>query len=462
MAAAPSLRPAAGGIGETQSAPLRTIGFRGGLAANVLNMIGIGPFITIPLAISAMGGPQAMLGWILGALLCLCDGLVWAELGSALPRSGGSYAYLREAFGPSKLGRLLGFLFLWQTLLVGPLSIAGAAVGTAGYVTFIFPQLKPWHLVAVAALSCLVCTVALWRNIGSIQRLSIVATGVVILAFVWIILSGAAHFDPRLALDFPKGAFKPTKAFWIGLGAASLIAVYDYGGYNNVCLIGGEMARPRRNIPLAILVSIPLVAVLYMGLNLSILGVLPWRKAATSQAIVADFMQAIYGRWGGLVVAVLILVAGWSGALAALLGYSRVPYAAAADGDFFKPFARLDPKGGFPTLSLLFMGLASALVCVIPLADLIGGTIVIQAMFQFILQCVAVVLLRRRDRTPATTVFRMPLYPLPVIVTLLGWLYIIIANPLKQAVVGVILLVSGAAIFLFRARAAQLWPFERP
>jgi amino acid transporter len=425
-------------------------------------MIGIGPFITIPLAISAMGGPQAMLGWILGAALCLCDGLVWAELGSALPRSGGSYAYLREAFGPLKLGRLLGFLFLWQTLLVGPLSIAGAAVGTAGYVTFIFPQLKPWHLVAVAAVSCLVCTAALWRNIGSIQRLSVIATGVVMLAFVWIILSGAAHFDHRLAFDFPKNAFKPTNGFWIGLGAASLIAVYDYGGYNNVCLIGGEMARPRRNIPLAILVSIPLVAVLYMGLNLSILGVLPWRKAAASQAVVADFMQAIYGRWGGLVVAVLILVAGWAGALAALLGYSRVPYAAAADGDFFKAFARLDPKGGFPTWSLLFMGTASALVCVIPLADLIGGTIVIQAMFQFILQCVAVVLLRRKDRTPAASVFRMPLYPLPVIVTLLGWLYIIVANPLKQAAVGVALLISGAAIFLLRARAAKLWPFDRP
>jgi amino acid transporter len=458
-APAPLLSGTAGATPVAREA--RSVGFWGGLSANVLNMIGIGPFITIPLAISAMGGPQAMLGWIAGALLCLCDGLVWAELGSALPQSGGSYPYLRQAFGPMKIGRLLGFLFLWQTLLVGPLSIAGAAVGSAGYATFMFPHLAPSHLVAVAAAGCLIATAILYRPIGSIQRLSMVVAAIVIAAFVWIIVSGALHFDPKLAFAFPRGAFTPNHAFWIGLGAASLNAVYDYGGYNNVCLIAGEMKSPRRNVPLAVLVSIPLVAALYMGLNLSILGALPWRQAAASQAVVADFMQAVYGRWGGLVVAVLILIAGWGGALAVLLGYSRVPYAAAVEGDFFKVFAKRHPTGGFPTVSLVFMGIASALVCVVPLGDLIGGTIVIQAMFQFILQCVAVALLRRKGPA-ASGAYRMPLYPLPVIVTLLGWLYIIFANPLKQAAVGVALLATGALIFLIRAQREQSWPFASP
>ncbi|MBA2339893.1 MAG: amino acid permease, partial [Pyrinomonadaceae bacterium] len=103
---------------------MRAVGVRGGTVLNMIDMIGVGPFITIPLIIAAMGGPQAMLGWILGALLVVCDGLVWAELGAAFPQSGGSYRYLSEIYNPSRLGRLISFPFIWQLTFSAPLSIA--------------------------------------------------------------------------------------------------------------------------------------------------------------------------------------------------------------------------------------------------------------------------------------------------------------------------------------------------
>lgn len=446
--------------GLSSNDPARLIGFSGALSANLLNMIGIGPFITIPLALAAMGGPQALLGWLLGALLCLCDGFVWAELGATLPRSGGPFHYLREAFGSAKLGRLFGFLYLWQTLLIGPMSIASGTVGFAHYATFLWPSLNGWGLAALAVGLCLLNTVLLYRDVGSIQRLSVAISVIVIGACLWIIASGVPSFSAARAFDFPPGAFTLSHGFLIGLGAATLIGVYDYGGYNNVCMLGGEVCEPRKLIPRAILVSIPLVALLYIGLNLAILGVLPWQQAMKSQAVVADFMSAIYGPIGGITVAILILIASWGSALVMLLGYSRVPYAAAAEGEFFAPFAKLHPKGGFPAVSLLFMGIASAIASVVSLENLIAVLIVVQILFQYTAQCFAVVALRRQKRADAGSVFRMPLYPLPIVVTLIGWLFIVGTSRPIHIVAAFGMMALGAIVFLALARRESRWPFD--
>jgi amino acid transporter len=443
---------------DVERKPIRGVGLWGALSANLLNMVGIGPFITIPLALAAMGGPQALLGWMTGALLCICDGLVWAELGSAMPRSGGPYHYLQHAFGPAKLGRMFSFLYLWQSLVIGPLSIASGTVGFAQYTTYLVPQMGPGHIAAVAAALCLINTILLYRDVRSIQKISMLIASIVFASCLWIIVSGALNFDARTAFDFPANAFTPSQSFWMGLGAATLIAVYDYGGYNNVCMIGEEIKNPRRVIPRAIWVSIAVVALLYLGLNLSIIGVLPWREAQHSQAIVADFMQTIYGRWGGIAVAVLILIASWGSALAVLLGFSRVPYAAAADGRFFKPFATLHETGRFPTVSLLFMGGMSALACLFSLADLIAVLIVIQTLFQFVAQCIAVVLLRRQQ--PKSDSFRMPLYPFPVIIAMAGWLYIAVTSQTRHLVLAAGLLLLGVATYFLQARGRGEWPFK--
>src|SRR5215203_2278718 len=126
---------------EQQPELIRGVGTLGATALNMIDMIGVGPFITMPLIIAAMGGPQAMLGWIFGALLVICDGLVWAELGASMPKSGGPYNYLKEIYGANKLGRLMSFLFIWQRTCSAPLSIASGCLGFALYATYAFPSL---------------------------------------------------------------------------------------------------------------------------------------------------------------------------------------------------------------------------------------------------------------------------------------------------------------------------------
>jgi amino acid transporter len=447
-------------LSNASAAPPRVMGFWGGLSANLLNMIGVGPFITIPLALSALAGPMVLVGWLAGALLCLCDGMVWAELGSAIPESGGPYHYLRTAYGSERLGRLFGFLYLWQTVLTAPLSIGSAAVGFAQYLAFLIPGLGHQGQMLAAVVLCLVNTALLYRRVDSVQRLSLLVSVVVIGACVWIVLSGLMHFDMHLAARFMHVG-SDSHGFWLGLGAVSLIAVYDYGGYNNVCMLGGEIKRPRRTIPLAVLASIPIVALLYMGLNISVLGVLPWQEAAQSKAVVADFMQSIYGRTGGITAVLLILLASWGSALVVLLGYSRVPYAAAASGQFFRIFARLHPRGRFPTVSLLFTGAASALACTLSLDNLIATLMVIQIMFQYMAQCLAIVLLRRRGRPDADT-FRMPLYPLPVLISVIGWLYIVCTSPAWRILAGIATIVGGTLIYAIDAWRKKAWPFQSP
>jgi amino acid transporter len=434
------------------------IGFWGATSANVLNMIGVGPFLTIPLALGAMGGPQAMLGWILGAFISLCDGMVWAELGSAMPFSGGPYYYLLHAFGPRGLGQLFSFLFLWQSIILGPLSIAGGAVGFAQYTAYLFPLLHHWGTVAVAAMVCLVNMGLVYRNIRSIAHLSIAIAVIVIASTVWIIFSGVTHFHSGLALDFPPHAFHLSRGFFFGLGSATLFAVYDYGGYYNVCLIGDEVKHPKTTLPRSILFSILLVAAIYLVMNVAIIGVVPWREAIHSQAIVADFMVRIDGALGGKVVAVLIVIASFGSVFAVLLGYSRIPYAAAIEGQFFSVFARLHPRGNFPYVSILALGVCSAAACLFSLESLFTALIVAQTVLQFAGQCVAVMLLRARKKERADS-YRMPLFPLPALIALLGWIYIVVTSGLRYIAFAAGLLALGVAMYLLRARRRADWPF---
>src|SRR5271154_375268 len=158
--------------GQNSPRLIRGVGLGSATALNMIDMIGVGPFITIPLIVSAMGGPQAMLGWVLGAVFAMCDGLVWAELGAAMPQSGGSYGYLREIYGPDKLGRLISFLFIWQLSFSAPLSIASGALGLAGYAAFFWPALqgRGGTLVAIAVVG--LATALLYRKITSIGWIS--------------------------------------------------------------------------------------------------------------------------------------------------------------------------------------------------------------------------------------------------------------------------------------------------
>ncbi len=438
---------------------VRGIGIFGATSANMLEMIGVGPFITIPILLAKANGPQAILGWILGAVVALCDGLVWAELGAAMPGTGGPYRYLSEAYGPKRLGRLMSFLFIWETIFLAPLSIGSGAVGFAQYAKFLFKQMFWWQEKLIAVAICLLITALLYREIRSVGRLSVAMWLVVLGTVAWITFAGVTHFDPRLAFNFPPGAFTPSRAFFFGLGGATLIAMYDYGGYNNVCFFAGEVRNPERVIPRSILFSVLAVAILYLTMNITIIGVVPWHQAIQSKSIVSDFIQRIYGLRAAQVVTTLVLWTTFASVFAVLLGYSRVPYAAAVDGRFFRVFARLHPSKDFPTFSVLFIGLASALACFLELDVLINALIVIQVLIQFMAQVVAVTLIRR-NRPDIVRPFRMPLYPLTSVIAFLGWLYILVASGVPYILTGFALLTAGICAYLWRARLHHEWPFE--
>jgi len=436
----------------------RGVGLWGATSANMLNMIGVGPFLTIPLILASMNGPQAMLGWLLGAAVAICDGLVWAELGAAMPDTGGPYRYLFEAFGPNSLGHLMRFLFLWQIVCTAPLSIASGAVGFAQYAKFLWPTISGMQGKLLAIGVCLVATLLLYREIHNISRLSIALWVVVAGTVLWITSTGLLHFNAAQAWSFPAHTFDQNSRFFFGLGGATLIAMYDYGGYNNVSFFAGEVEDPGRNIPRSILFAVIGVAAFYLVLNVTILGGIPWQQAIHSEAVVSDFFQRLYGLAAARLATVLVLWTAFASVFAVMLGYSRVPYAAAAEGNFFRPFARLHPTKNFPSFSVLTLGVTSGIACLLDLESLIKALIVIQIMIQFLAQVVAVTLIRR-NRPDIARPFSMWAYPYTSIVAFGGWLFILVASGWIYILAGLGLLAAGIGAYLVRAKSIHEWPY---
>jgi amino acid transporter len=422
-------------------------------------MIGVGPFLTMPLILAAMGGPQAMLGWVLGSAIALCDGLVWAELGAAMPGSGGPFYYLREAFGPRSAGKMMSFLFLWGTVFIAPLSIASGAVGFSQYLGFAWRSMTPLEAKLIAVAVCLLSMLLLYRDTPAVGRLSLALGVVVIGTVLWIVFSGLTHFRAALAFDFPAGAFSPSLRFLEGLGAATLVAMYDFGGYSTVCLFGGEVRNPARTIPRSIILAVLIVGALFITMNISIIGVVPWKEAEKSSAIISDLMLKLYGPKVALVVTALILWTTFASIFALMLGNSRVPYAAAVERQFFEIFGRLHPIKRFPTFSLITLGLASAVACWFTLDELIKALMIFQILVQFLAQIVAVTLIRKY-RPDIKRPFAMWLYPLPSLVAFGGWLFILFSNGVTYAIAGILLALAGIAAYLIRAFAARDWPFQ--
>ena len=446
----------------------------------MIDMIGVGPFITLPLIVSAIGGPQAMLGWILGAVLAMCDGLVWAELGASMPHAGGSYRYLKEIYGPQSWGRLFSFLFIWQLSFSAPLSVASGSVGLANYASYLWPALEreivAFPLIGQARIVVTAGTLAALGVVGVAVALlyrSIVAVGAVskflwigVLGTVaWVIVAGLTHFSAARAFDFPPGAFQLSPDFFTGLGAALLIAAYDYWGYYNVCFLGDEVKDPERTIPRALLLSIAIVAVLYVAMNISVLGVIPWRemmdpKLAQNKYIVSIFMERIYGHWAGKLAAALIIWTAFASVFSLLLGYSRVPYAAAVDGNYFGAMGRVHPRHRIPHVSLLTLGAVALLACFLDLRDIIAALVVIRIVVQFLLQTVGLLFLRARH-TEMPRPFRMWLYPVPALVAAFGFVYILLErkNFLKELRYAAVIVVVGLAVYMVRSWRRREWPF---
>jgi fructoselysine transporter len=411
---------------------------------NMIDMVGIGPFVTLSLVIKLVGSNLFIWAWVFGAVTALVDGMIWSELGAAYPLAGGSYNFLKEAYG-KKGGPLMSFLFVWQTCLQSSLVVASGAIGFSQYFGYLVP-LSWWEEKAVSGVIVIAVTALLYRNIRAIGKISVFLWAGVIITILWIILSGFTHhrvdYSPWPA---DRGSWF-SGAFALLVGQASVKTVYSYLGYYNVCHLGGEIRDPGRNIPRSIFISIIVVALFYLAMNLSIVGVIPWKEAMNSKFVISLFMERIYGERTARIATLLVLWIAFASLFAVVLGYSRVPYAAAADGNFFPIFARLHPKKDFPYVSLLFVaGLGFCFCLLLRLADAINAILAMRILVQFVAQAVGVVLLRRRKGT-ADLPFRMWLYPLPVILSVVIWIYIWFSTGIAS-LLGLFLAACGIVVF---------------
>lgn len=424
----------------------REIGLWRGVALNMIDMVGIGPFITIPLILSAMGGGRGMLAWILGGLLAISDGLVTAELSAELPGAGGSYVFLRHAYG--RYGRVISFLFLFQILFSAPLSMASGCIGFANYLTILVPSAA--HAVPLTAMAiCIVTTSLLLRRIGDIGRFSILLWIGVIATLAIVIGAGLPHLKLS-AFTFWTAPRLDHKLAWSGLGVALIYSVYDYLGYYNICYLGDEVHEPTRTIPRVIVISILAIGVIYLVMNACIISVLPMQQAMTSTSVVGDYLAVLLGSPAAKWISLLILWTAFASIFSLMLGYSRILFAAARDRNFFQPFARLHPTRAYPYVSILFLGAVASVFCWLPLKHVLQAILSIRAIIPFMVQIVGAVALRLREPDRPRP-FRMWLYPLPAIVALGLWTFVVVSPEKGLRIGGLYVIAAGLVFYAGRA-----------
>jgi len=463
----------------------RRIGLRSAVLFNMLEMIGVGPFITLPLVIAAAGFRLSVWAWVLGAAIAVADGLVWAELSAAFPRAGGSYAFLREIYGPERAGNWLSFLYVWQLSFSAPLSIASGCIGLASFLGVFWPGIDGAPIEALPALhyanlaaaaACLTVTWMLYRRLSIVTGMAWVLFVGVMAAIAGVIVSGFAHASMLGGWHMPAApamsAVGGLKAAVNGLAQGTLLATYCYWGYYNIAFLGSEVKQPEKTIPRAILLSVMFVAAFYVLMDLAVLPSLdgsaahgggaanPAASAMVRVQLVADIARAAFGGWAGYTIAALVVWTAFSSVFSLLLGYSRVPYAAAQDGNYFRFLAAVHPRHGIPHRSLVALGVVASAFCFLTLTQVITLLVITRILLQFFPQHAGVILLRLQ-RPELERPFRMPLYPLPPLAAMAGFVFLLVnrSHALEGLAVAAGIAVSGTLIYLWRARRDGGWPF---
>lgn len=440
----------------------RRIGPLQATAINMTQMCGIGPFVTIPAMVATIGGPEAMFGWIIGAILALADGLIWAELGAAMPGAGGTYLYLREAF-QYRTGRLMPFLFVWSAVLFIPLIMSTGIIGLVQYLGYLIPGVTSesgntalGKIIGVGIV--LLIMVALFRKIGQIGKLTTALFVVMLVATLSTIVAAFTHFSSAQAFAFTPGAFGSHGTFWAGLGAGLVIAVYDYLGYNTTAYLGGEVRDPGRTIPRSIVISILGIMSLYFLLQVGVLGSVPLDELKTATSVASSVLAQAWGNTIAQVITVLIVIAAIGSVFAGLLGGSRVPYEAARDKVFLPVFGRLHPTLNLPTAGVLTMGVITIIGSLFTLTTIINAAVATMVIIQSLAQVAAIVVLRRRQPNLPRP-YRQWLYPIPTVIALVGWIYVYVSAAWSSIVLSLCWIAVGVVAYLVYARAERTWPF---
>ncbi len=442
----------------------RTLGLFQSTVLNMIDMVGIGPFVTMPIVMSLLGG-MYLWAWVAGAVLSFVDAMVWSELGAAYPLAGGSYNFLKVAYGEKGAGKMMSFLYVWQTIIQAPLVAASAAIGFAQYFIYLVP-LEVWQQKIVSGTLIILVTILLYRKIESIGKIGVLLWMGVIGTLGWIIFAGISHgnFMQPIFNSTNIGGLKAISSFVFG--QACVKTIYSYLGYYNVCHLGGEIKNPGKNIPRSMFISIIGITILYLAMNVSVASVIPWQEIKhwvdtdTKVFVISTFIERIYGQHAANIITIMILWVALASLFAVMLGYSRVPFAAAQDGAFFKIFGKLHPTKKFPYISLLILAaFAFVFSLLLRMGEVISGILAMRIMVQFIGQAVGLMLLRERKGT-SNLPYKMPLYPLPVLLAIGMWLFVFYATGINVISMFAVVLVSGTILYMVKANINKEWPFE--
>lgn len=443
---------------QTASPPLeRKIGLLQATAINMIDMVGIGPFVVLSVVADIMHGPWFLYAWLAGAFLSAIDAMVWSQLGATYPQAGGSYNFLKEGFGP-KWGQLMSFLFVWQTLIQAPLVIASAAIGFSQYFSYLLP-LSFIESKIVSGSVIVLIFILLYRKIDAIGKISVLLWIGVLATMIWIIGGGFVQGNFAAPLLHINDGLTLNHAFVTAIGLASVKTVYSYLGYYNVCHLGGEIKAPQKNIPRSMFISIAGITVLYVCMNVSVASVMPLAQIQHSKFVVSEFIQIIAGSRWATVATVLILWVAFASVFSATLGYSRIPYAAAVDGAFFPIFAKLHPTKKFPYVATLVLCcVAFVFSLLFKLKEVIDAILAMRILIQFMGQSVALLLLMKQKGKKHFG-WRMPLYPLPVLLALAMWAFIFVSTGRNMMMGGLTVITLGIIAFLLKAKKQRTWPF---
>ena len=437
----------------------RSLGLGHATAINMIDMVGIGPFITLPMVIGMMNGPYFLYAWLAGAALSIVDAMIWSELGAAFPRAGGSYNFLKEAYGKNSGGKLMSFLFVWQTMIQAPLVIASAAIGFAKYFSYLVPLNNVTSKVVSGAVVILI-VLLLYRKIETIGKISVMLWSGVIITMLWIIGGGIAHGNFLSPITHINDGISIDYAFVTAIGFASVKTVYSYLGYYNICHLGGEIKNPSKNIPRSMFFAIAGISVLYLLMNISVVSVVPWQQAKDSEFVVSVFVQHLMGSKAANIATCLILWVAFASVFSATLGYSRIPYAAAIDNSFFTIFGKLHPTKNFPYISLLFLGgVAFIFSLLFRLGDIINAILAMRILIQFIGQAIGLLILRR-SKNGQEFPYKMPFFPVPVYIAIAMWLFVFFSTGSKMIFGGLIVIGTGMIVYFIKAKIKNEWPFK--
>jgi amino acid transporter len=444
---------------ENQPKLDRKISILQATAINMTDMVGIGPFVVLSMVAEIMQGPWFLYAWVAGAILSFVDAMVWSQLGSTYPLAGGSYNFLKEGFGP-KWGKLMSFLFVWQTMIQAPLVIASAAIGFASYFRYIFP-LNEWQGKTMSGSIVILIVVMLYRKIEAIGKISVMLWVGVLVTMAWLIGGGLFHGNFMQPIIHMNDGLKLDHAFAAALGFASVKTIYSYLGYYNVCHLGGEIIHPKKNIPKSMFISIVGIAILYLMMNISVASVLPLEQIQKSKFVVSEFVAELFGSTAANIATLLILWVAFASVFSATLGYSRIPFAAASDGAFFKIFAKLHPTKHFPYVSLLVLGSVAFIFSLLfKLHDVINAILAMRILIQFIGQAIGLLLLVKK-KGRAHFAWKMPLYPIPVILAIIIWGLVFISTGLNMILGGLTVTGLGIIAFLIKSNRNRDWPFKK-